>query len=332
MKWKSIILLLQATIFLSLTGCVGASSSGVHPFHVAGLFADNTLIVGGLTRRYDYYLPANLGTSSRPLVFLFHGGGSSPDDLTGASGYKAPYKAWMDLADKEKFILVYPEGTVNPKGGLGWNDCRGDATTNPTVDDVAFVGALIDRFSSSFNINTRRIYASGTSNGGHMALRLALELSNRIAAVAPVVAAMPARSGCAAANNPISVLFMNGTADPLLPYTGGEVAPAIGGRGTVLSAQASIDAWLAFNKTDRVPLIDSFPDIEKGDHSAVKRITYANGREGTEVVFYEISGGGHVEPSIVEQYSPLLELYLGKQNHDIEMAQEIWNFFKAKTL
>jgi polyhydroxybutyrate depolymerase len=263
---------------------------------------------------------------------LFHGGGSSPDDLTGESGFKAPYKVWMDIADTEKFILVYPKGMMNPADGLGWNDCRGDATTNPAADDVGFIDALIDEFLGSFDVDISRVYASGTSNGGHMSLRLALELSNRIAAAAPVVAAMPNSSSCIALSHPISILFMNGTGDPLLPYDGGEVAPSMGGRGTVISTAESVSYWVSHNHADTVPAVVDFPDINTGDSSTVTRITYSNGSEGTQVVLYKVSNGGHVEPSVQEQYSPSLELLLGKQNHDIEMAREIWHFFRNKTL
>lgn len=295
-----------------------------------GLFT-KTIVVEGKTRTYDYYIPTELGSSLSPLVFLLHGGGSNSDDLTGESGFKAPYKVWMDIADDEKFIIVYPNGLINPLGGQGWNDCRADATTNPSVNDLGFIDALILHFSSLFNIDTNRIYASGTSNGGHMSLRLALELSSKIAAVAPVVAAMPAIR-CSDPFHPISVLFMIGTEDPLSPYDGGEVAPNIGGRGTVLSAQESVNFWVEFNQTDSVPSIINYQDINSMDNSTVKSSTYSNGAEGTQVVLYEVFDGGHVEPSIQEQYSAILELSLGNQNHDIEMATEVWNFFKNKTL
>lgn len=297
----------------------------------SGLFSKNTIIVDGITRTYDFYIPNNLGSSSTPLVFLLHGGGSKSDDLTSESGFKAPYKVWMNIADDEKFIIVYPNGTINPLGGQGWNDCRADATTNPSVDDVGFIDSLIGHFSNIYNIDSNRIYATGTSNGGHMSLRLALELSNKIAAVAPVVASMPAIK-CSDPVHPISVLFMLGTNDPLSPYNGGEVAPGIGGRGIVLSAQESVNFWVEFNQTDSNPSIMNFQDINITDDSTVKRSTYSNGIEASQVVLYEVLGGGHLEPSIQEQYSSILELSLGSQNHDIEMATEIWDFFKNKTL
>ena len=316
---------------LLIVGCGGDSGANDNA-EAVGLHRDSRLNVGGINRIFDYYIPDNLGTQPIPLVFLLHGGGSSPDDLTGVSGYKAPYKVWMDIADSEKIILVYPQGTKNPAGGFGWNDCRGDATTNPTVDDVAFIEALINYFSNRFYLDENRIYATGTSNGGHMSLRLAIELSDKIAAVAPVVAAMPAVNNCTVSAQAISILMMNGSDDPILPYLGGEVAPDIGGRGTVLSSQASVDYWNAFNETDVVPTIENYLDVNLFDNSSVSRVTYANGREGSQVVLYEVNGGGHVEPSIQEQYSEVIELYLGMQNHDMEMATEIWAFFKNQTL
>lgn len=333
MEWKTTLRILLILPLLCLFSCSDSSTPDTDgdASPLPGLFTDNTILVEDVTRSYDYYIPDDLGDALCPLVFLLHGGGSSTDDLTGASGFKAPYKVWMDISDTAKVIIVYPEGTMNPSDELGWNDCRADATTNPTVDDVAFIEALIDQFSSTYHIDLDRIYATGTSNGGHMALRLALELSEKIAAVAPVVAAMPGMNGCGAPNDPISVLFMNGTDDPILPYGGGEVAPAIGGRGTVISTQASIDYWTQVNQTDAIAAIVDFPDIDTKDNTSVQRMTYSNGTDGTQVVLYEVSHGGHVEPSIQEQYAPILELYLGKQNHDIEMAQEIWRFFKNKT-
>ena len=323
-KWFGFIIL----IFLSIS--CHKPTDNEEPYE-SGLFTNNTIIIDGITRTYDYYIPSNLGSSLVPLVFLLHGGGSKSDDLTGESGFKAPYKVWMDIAEEEKLILIYPNGTNNPLGAQGWNDCRADATTNPSVNDVSFIDSLIDYFPNSYNIDTNRIYATGTSNGGHMSLRLALELSNKIAAIAPVVASMPAIR-CNNPVHPISVLFIIGTDDPLSPYSGGEVAPNIGGRGTVLSAEESVNFWVAFNQINSVPSIMNHQNINTTDNSTVKSSTYSNGIELTQVVLFEILGGGHLEPSIQEQYSPILELSLGNQNNDIEMATVIWDFFKNKTL
>ncbi|NND09145.1 MAG: hypothetical protein HKN87_22470, partial [Saprospiraceae bacterium] len=136
----------------------------------AGLFEGASIQVDGLTRIYDYYIPKPGGASSLPVVFLLHGGGSSSQDLTGESGLKAPYKVWMELADLDQFMIIYPNGTLGSHGGQGWNDCRSDAASNPQVDDVRFIESLIMELARSFPIDNERIYATGTSNGGHMSL------------------------------------------------------------------------------------------------------------------------------------------------------------------
>ncbi len=293
-----------------------------------GLFT-KTIIVDGLTRRYAIYIPKSLENLSVPLVFELHGGGVYIEDMTGESGLKTPYKLWMDIADSEKFIVVYPEGLNGSYEKPTWHDCRANATVYSNADDVQFIAILIDEFKSSYNIDSNRIYVSGTSNGGLMALRLAVELSDKITAVAATAAAMPDSSACIQPVNPISVLFMNGTDDNHLPYNGGMISnPPSPENGTVYSTETSVNIWTTLNQTDTLPDVYNFPDLDTGDGGAVTRYTYSNGINETEVVLYKISGGGHSAPSIKEQYSTLYEQYFNKQNHDIEMTTEVWNFFK----
>ncbi len=331
-KPSLMILLLTVISGVFAISCSNSSSPSNNPGDDFGLFSNNVIVVDGLSRTYEYYIPDSLGFLPCPLVILLHGGGVHTEDMTGESGFKAPYKVWMAVADTEKFIVVYPQGANGAYDKPAWNDCRGDAIVNPDVNDVKFIDTLITRFNDSYNIDTNRIYVSGTSNGGLMTLRLAVELSNRLAAVAPVVAAMPAESECGSPTNPLSVLFMNGTADSHLPYEGGTVSnPPNPDHGTVLSAEESVAYWVEHNKTDTIPIITNFPDINTEDDSHVIRYEFRNGTDGAEVVLYKVIGGGHAEPSIQEQYSALFELMFGKQNHDIEMAHEIWAFFKSKT-
>lgn len=275
---------LKLSVVLFALTCVQGCSSSFPPVlgpeqpATSGLNKNSTILVDGVSRSFDFYIPKDLSSSPHPLVFLFHGARSSTDALTGETISKAPYSVWMDIAESEKIIIVYPQGETGSNGDTGWNDCRIDATSNSILDDVAFVRELTDYFSQKYFIDVSRIYASGTSNGGHMSLRLALELSDKIAAVAPVVAAMPA-IGCNTPVNPVSVLFMNGTTDPLLPYFIGEVAAETGGRGTVLSTKASVDLWVSFNQTDVSPVVTEFNDINVDDTSTVSRFSYATGLE-----------------------------------------------------
>ncbi len=201
------------------------------------------------------------------------------------------------------------------------------------ADDVHFISVLIDKITSSYNINPDKIYVSGTSNGGLMALRLAVESPEKIAAVAAIAAAMPDQSECGAPSMPVSILFMNGTADAHLPYTGGTVGdPPSADHGSVFSTEQSVNIWTTLDQTDTTPVIGNFPDLDINDGGTVTKYSYLNGTGGTEVILYKINGGGHSAPSILERYSPLFETYFGKQNHDIEMVNEVWNFFKTKTL
>ncbi len=297
-----------------------------------GLFTKN-IVVDGATRRYAIYIPKDLGNSPYPLIFELHGGGVYIEDMTGESGFKTPYKLWMSKADSEKFIVIFPEGLNGTYGKPTWNDCRANAIVSSTANDVNFISKLIDKISASYNINVNRIYASGTSNGGIMALRLAVELSDKIAAVAATVSAMADSSECGQPINPISVLFMNGTDDNNLPYNGGTIGnPPNPNHGTVFSTETSVNIWTTFNQTDTITIVTNFPDLDPNDGGTVSRYIYSNGNEGTEVILYKVLGGGHSAPSILEQYSSLFEQSFGRQNHDIEMTTEVWNFFKDKTL
>ena len=316
---------------LILNGCHKINDNNDYN-SVYGLSTE-TIIVDDLSRRYAVYVPPDLGTAPAALVFELHGGGIYIEDMTGESGYKTPYKLWMTLADKEKFIVIYPEGLNGAYGKPTWNDCRANSIVSSDADDVHFISSLIDKISTQYNIDQSRIYASGTSNGGLMALRLAVELSDRVAAVAAVAAAMPDSSDCGSSANPISVLFMNGTDDNHLPYNGGTISsPPNPDYGTVFSAETSVEMWTTFDQTDSIPSVYFFPDLDPDDGGMVVKYTYANGEKNAQVILYKVLGGGHSAPSIKEHYSALFEKYFNKQNHDIEITTEVWNFFKNKTL
>lgn len=293
----------------------------------AGLQKGLTLQVQGITRSFDVYLPDHTNNNPIPLVFMFHGHSGDSDVMTGENNRRAPYKIWLRLADRHQFAVAVPNGVKGPDKMRGWNDCRADATTNPTTDDVAFVLAMLDHIATLTELDKTRVYATGTSNGGNMVLRLAMEAPQRFAAVAAVVAAMPKHNGCRQQKTPISVLFMNGTDDPLLPYQGGLVGREKDGRGETASAMDSVQYWLDVNGITAKAAIHEFPDISTKDHSTVVSYAYANDDKSPEVVLYEVRGGGHTEPSKTEHYRRLYKLIVGTQNHDIEMAEEVWRFF-----
>lgn len=291
-----------------------------------GLLKNQVLNVAGLDRTYHLYIPEN--PTNAPVVMLFHGNGGSHDDILGLTGIKAPYKIWLDLAQQENLILVVPNGTLGSSNSRGWNDCRADAATNPTTNDVQFVIDLLDFVKAKYNSNNSKIFAVGTSNGGHFAIRLAQEIPNRITAFASLVAANAVNSKCTNSNTKISALFMNGTNDPIMPYMGGQMAS---NRGEVFSTDNTIAYWVQRNATNTTPEITNINDSNTNDNSTVTKYLYKNGADNTEVALYKINSGGHTEPSIAQRYSPLYLLTVGNQNGDMEMAQEIWTFFKTKS-
>lgn len=313
-----------------LTGCAATHEQVTHSIQTDGLIKDNVIISNGTHRSYDMYVPHDLAGQAVPLVLLFHGHFGNSDVMTGENHKAAPYKVWLKLAEKYHFIVAIPNGMKGADGARGWNDCRAGAESNPTSDDVGFVTTLVSHLEQEYPIDTRRVYASGTSNGGYMVLRLAMEMSGTFAAVAPVVAAMPLHNECKAPTHPISVLFMNGTKDPFTHFNGGEIGKDKYKRGAALSTPASVNYWIKHDGTKSKPVIKQFPDLSSTDNSHVVRESYINGKQGTEVVLYKVIGGGHTEPSLEEKYGMVWRLIVGDQNHDIEMAREIWRFFKDK--
>lgn len=282
------------------------------------------LNINSTVRVFDYYVPSP-SSEPRPLIILLHGHTGNSDVMTGENHKKAPYKIWIEIAQRENLILAFPNGSIGPDGQRGWNDCRADSKTNPKTDDIAFLKQLISWLSQQQNIDSRRIYITGTSNGGFMSLRAAMEMSDVFAAAAPIVAAMPIQSECSLPSNKIPILFMNGTKDSFVPYQGGTILENKQERGTVHSIQDSVAWWVGYNQSHSNPKVYQFEDINSDDQSTVRKFVF-NGK--FPVILYEIKDGGHTEPSLKERYSAIWKMIVGVQNGDIEMAEEVWSFFK----
>ena len=283
-----------------------------------GELATGSLEHGGRTRTWHAYLPARR-VAAPALVLVLHG--SNGDWAQARGGYAYDFDV---LAETEGFIPIYPDGFEGH-----WNDCRkaGPYSANALdIDDVGFLRALVERFAAEHGADRRRVFATGISNGGQMSLRLALEAPELVRAVAPVAASLPAEHNmdCKPAGRPVAVLLMNGTGDPMNPFGGGDVAlyGLIGNRGAVLSSEDSVDYWRDLAGYDASPEELVLPDLDPNDGStvAVKRWR-APGRK--PVALYAIQNGGHNAPN------PALEIprLLGRTNHDISAAREIWRFF-----
>ena len=253
-----------------------------------------------------------------PLLIVLHGGGGD-----GRGMEKLTYGGLNLLADAEGFAVAYPDGIEKH-----WNDGRGgvaERAAREDIPDVGFISALIDGLVSSGSVDPSRVYAAGISNGGMMSFRLACQLSEKIAAVAIVSSSMPLAwaSNCGP-KKPVSVLILGGTKDPLVPYEGGFVKVFRKTRGEVIGVMRAAEIWAGLNGC-RGPRNRDLADPNPGDSLSIKQYAWDSGREDSEVILYEIQGGGHTWPG-GRQYLP--EFIVGKTCFDLDANREIWNFFK----
>ncbi len=179
---------------------------------------DGSLVTtDGRTRTYHVYAPGDLDPAGAPLLMALHGGTGTGSQFEARSGFD-------DLAELYGFVVVYPDGIgsgATETDNRTWNAgiCCGQAALKG-VDDVAFIGRLIDVMEQTYTIDQKSVFAAGHSNGGFMAYRLACELSDRIVAVG-VQAGGLGVSPCTP-SQPVSLLHIHGTADTNVPIAGGK--------------------------------------------------------------------------------------------------------------
>lgn len=288
-----------------------------------GVLTSAELRWDGYTRNYTYYTPSKV--SDNPgLVFVFHGSGGNVQQSRDVFGY-----AFESLAEDHGFLVVYPVGYENH-----YNGCRkqGPYEANElNIDDVGFIRVLVDRFVEEHKVNPEAVYATGISNGGQMALRLAFEAPELVTAVAPVATSIPTNDNmdCVASGEPVALLLMNGTGDPMNPYSGGNVAlyGLVGDRGDVISSRATANYWanLAGHTSDPEKIV--LPNNILDDDSTVE-INLWQAKGIKSVALYSIIGGGHNAPHPEIKVPKLL----GGTNQDFVAAEEIWSFFQATHL
>ncbi|HLP72673.1 MAG TPA: PHB depolymerase family esterase [Bacteroidales bacterium] len=288
--------------------------------HIAKRIIDH----GGIRRRYRLHLPSSKENGRIPLVIILHGRGANAESMI-----LLTRKGFNRLAERERFIAAYPDAVE-----MNWNDGRSDEQSNDkahreNIDDVGFISRLIDDTLVNFNADPSRVYVTGISNGAIMAYRLACELSGRIAAIAPVDGNIPVmlHPECFPAE-PVSVLSINNTADPVVPYEGGEVTAKFEKvkLGRLLSVEESIEFWIKRNRCETSAEIYELPDKDPSDGSRVIVNKYANIAEGTEVILYTVEGGGHTWPGGL-QYLPAR--HIGRTCRDFDANEVIWDFFKS---
>ncbi|QGZ41047.1 polyhydroxybutyrate depolymerase [Pseudoduganella flava] len=282
-------------------------------------------------RHYLVARPPGSAGQRLPAILLLHGHGQSGAYMLGQApffGYRT--RIWAQLAARERVLLIAPDGTPASDGRRAWNDCRADAQTNAPTDDVAFLGALLDRAIDAEGADPQRIYAFGSSNGGGMVYRLAIEIGARLAAIATQSAVLPAHSRCAAPSHPLPVLLTHGTADPITPYAGGAIsAPGMQGRGTGIGVEATAEVWRTLAGLPPAPVTERIARRYPGNATAVVRLTWGR-QDGPQVVLLRVEGGGHTAPAGDEVLPNMLRQLVGEQNRDVDLAAEAWTFFQGR--
>jgi polyhydroxybutyrate depolymerase len=296
-------------LFVCLACCWAA------PAAAAGAARDDsgTMLSGGVTRTYLIHIPASYdGRRAIPLVLVFHGGGGQPPGMVWISGMN-------DAADRHGFIAVYPAG-LNRQ----WKDGRTAALNPPS--DVAFIDALIHKLESDYRIDSRRVYATGISNGAFFSFRLACDLGDEIAAIAPVSGSLPVGFHDACKNEPVSVMMINGTDDHLVLYNGGRVGGPFVAQGDSIPVAQTFSIWAKSDGCAQTPRTAKVPDADPNDGTTTAIQVFDGCRNGTSVQLYTVTGGGHTWPGGPQYLPPAI---VGLVSRDFDASEAMWQFFAA---
>jgi polyhydroxybutyrate depolymerase len=268
---------------------------------------NGSFVSSGEHREYLLHVPGSYDSSTpTPLVISMHGAG-----LWGAAQKET--SLWNDLADNERFIVVYPSG-VGGKGVRVWRVEPGAGLGK----DVRFISELLDTLKNSYNIDSTRIYANGLSNGGGMSFALSCMLYDRIAAVGLVAAAQTLPWRWCKDQRAVPMIAFHGTADPEVPYDGGSswVSPR-----PFPSTPRWAAHWAQRNGCGADP-IESTVAVD------VTRRAYTSCTDRADVVLYTIQGGGHTWPG----GGPLPEWFVGRTTQSIDATRLMWAFFREHPL
>lgn len=312
-SWCCAVLLAGGAFVVLVAGCRSGGASGVAATptpdapagcaparaHAPGNTTESIPTANGV-RSYILHVPPGYdGAAALPLVLNLHGAGSNKEQ-------QAFYSGFPQKADRERFILLTPDGAGTPRQ---WN-FLGLASG---ADDLGFLRAILDRSEASLCIDTSRVYATGISSGGAMSISLGCSLPERITAVAPV-AALYLPPGCAT-TRPIPLIEFHGTDDPIVPFHGGKV-------GGIPSPDVE-QAAAAWAKGDGCDANDRVSQVS--EH--VKLEAYGGCRGGVTVELYVVDGGGHTWPGARADVT-----LLGATTHEISGTDLIWQFFASQPI
>lgn len=272
------------------TGAGGAGGAG------AAQGAEASVGVGGgySDRQVKVVVPESYdGTQKVPLVVLLHG--------YSASGLvQDAYFKLTAQAEARGFIYAIPEGTVDKLGNKFWNATEACCNFNQSdVDDSGFLSSLVDELTASYEIDPKRVFFIGHSNGGFMSYRMACDHADKVAAIVSLAGGMLTDPADCTASEPVSVLQVHGTDDATIAYEGGEIGGA-----TFPGAAESVLEWVKRDGCAEAPIDGGLLDIESmldGEETKVTR--YEGCEAGSEVELWTIDQGKHI-PQLSPEFAP----------------------------
>ena len=274
------------------------------------------LVQGDATRIWHEIVPpaCSVPQARCPVLVALHGGGGSGLRFAGATGLAA-------ASSTRGYIVLAPDAL-----GLNWNDGRPQLAAG--IDDVGFIRSMLADLRRRAGVDPTRIFAAGASNGGLMSFRLACEGGNAFRAVAPVIANMGTDliRHCRPGGN-LSLFMIPGTADRLMPYEGGAVAVGRGDRGTVVSAERTLEFWRMAMGCNGSPRTERFDPVR--DDTAVSVTRFDSCRGGTVVQRWTVEGGGHTWPGAATSFPRLSAGLVGLTATEFSATQVILDFFDA---
>ncbi|HRG75521.1 MAG TPA: prolyl oligopeptidase family serine peptidase [Leptospiraceae bacterium] len=267
--------------------------------------------IDGIERKYIVYLPKTKIQREEkiPLLLMLHGRFGTAKLMMESYNMNA-------IADRERFAVIYPDGY-----NRSWADGRGGTPADKNnIDDVKFLESVIQRLTVNYPIDQNQIFITGHSNGGFMTQRMLIEKTHLFKAGVSVTAHISKNVLMnSSPTKPISVAFISGTEDPLVPYDGGYVVDGE----EVLGAEDSVRRWIEWNQCSKQPAVEKIN--RQRDETSLEIYSCLGCKENVKVRLYKLIGAGHMWPGL-SQKIPFINL--GKETKELNASEEIWDFFK----
>lgn len=260
----------------------------------------DSLLIEGHYRTFHFNNPGNDKRSN--LVFVMHGSGGNGREMLKST------TSLEQRARPENFLLVYPNGYQRY-----WNECRKAATSAANIENInenAFFEGMINYFQTKYGIDRKKVFAVGTSGGGHMAYKLAMTMPKKIKAITAIIANLPDTNNldCVESRQAVPVMIINGTEDPLNHYNGGMMISGDVILGYVRSTDRTFNYWAGLAGYAGDPKKENLPDNDPSDGETIEKYSYKE-KGKPEIVLLKVIGGKHDYPKEIDAHVQAWEFF-----------------------